>query len=112
MFGFTNRTANALRRTGTNAKELFRIMRSETPQLELENIRYLGDSGVREIMEKVKIVMDYHDKHKNQDESLEQLNAELQRLREEKRKIDEQTDIVLAKIQEKLMSQSKGGVLK
>ena len=112
MFGFTNRTANALSEAKINAKELFEIMRSETPQLELENIRYLGNSGVREIMEKVKIVMDYHDKHKDQDESLEQLNAELQRLREEKRKIDEQTNIVLAKIQEKLISQSKGGVLK
>lgn len=112
MFGFTNRTTNAFRRTGTTAKRFFEIMRSETPQLELENIRYLGDSGVREIMEKAKIVMDYHDQHKNQDESLEQLNAELQRLIEERRKIDEQTDLVLAKIQEKLKTQSKGGVLK
>lgn len=68
------------------------------------------------------IVIDYYDKHKddskievnegNEKEILESLYAELKRLKEENARIDNQISVILQKIEEMGLSESKGGIKK
>lgn len=135
--GLSTRAYNGLKRGGilydVNVKQFFEKMRDPSIRLKLQRVRNLGEAAITEILLKVGIVIDYYDNVKNKSENivtaengkieeinptlteadtLESLNAELQRLREERKRIDAQTDIILAKIQEKMLEQSKGGVSK
>jgi len=132
--GFSVRTMNCLRRAGYTPSSFFELMRKPgIREIELLRIRNMGDNGVTEIVNKTQIVFDYHERHKKKEsessektssdvsqsntnpdagESLESLNEELLKLREEMRNLTARTDAVLAKIQQKMMEQTKGGVLK
>ena len=131
--GFSVRTMNCLRRAGFTPVKFFELMRQPgLRERELLKIRNMGDNGVAEIINKTQVVLDYHDRHKKEEssldnpvsdvsnsttspessENLESLNAELLRLREEMQNLTARTDAVLAKIQQKMMEQTKGGVLK
>ncbi len=136
-FGFTTRTANSLRRGGFNSeytdRKFFELMRNTNMREELLfRLRNMGKNSVAEIINKTQIVLDYHDRHQKKQESetsqtgnpklvvpnnegeetLESLNEELIRLRLEIQRLNDRTDVVLAKIQQKMKEQSKGGVLK
>ena len=68
-------------------------------------------------MGKTNIILDYYKRHSNEkvqdeDNEIEYLKNELQRLREESKKIDTQIDTIIEKIQEKTLNQSKGGAIK
>ena len=137
-FGFSIRVWNALIRYGFNWKEnlkFFETMRNqEERDYVLRRIRNMGPVGIEEVINKTQIVFDYHDRHKAKEtessdvekhhehsntetashtgETLESLNEELLRLREEMQRLTARTDEILSKIQQKMMEQSKGGVLK
>jgi hypothetical protein len=137
LLGLSTRSRNCLKRCGfcKNAKEYFERMQNPRVEESLMRVRNMGANGLKEIMQKTNIILNYYESHKVaetdptkleeneipkndnvstriENDTAESLNAELQRLREERKKIDEQIDIVLAKIQEKMLAQSKGGALK
>lgn len=95
-----------------STKKFFEIMQSEQATALVNDIVGLGKRETLELYDKVRIVIDYNNKHQKKDESLEQLNAELQTLMKERQKIDAQLNIVMAKMQEQMKKLSKGGGLK
>ena len=136
-FGFSIRVRNCLQSyfNWGESPKFFETMRNqEERDYVLRRIRNMGQVGIEEVINKTQIVFDYHDRHKSKetessdiekhqgisdsetsgtnDETLESLNEELLRLKEEMQRLTVRTDEILSKIQQKMMEQSKGGVLK
>lgn len=124
LLAFSKKTFNALVRSnifsGINAKEYFKIFQDYNIEETLLKTRNISRTSFCEIMGKTNIILDYYKRHnkdeKNreikEDETIEYLKNELQRLREESKKIDMQIDTIIEKIQEKTLNQSKGGAIK
>lgn len=127
FLGFSTRSTHCLQRIDfcKNAKEFFEKMRNPLERVKLNRVRNLGENSLREILEKSNIVIHYYENLKEREErpknlekvelddnTLESLNTELKRLQEERKRVDNRIDIVIAKIQEKILEQSKGGILK
>lgn len=121
LLAFSGRTSRALIRShifsGINAKEYFKIIQNNNIKRILFKVRNLGKESIFEIIEKTNIIIDYYKRHSNEkvqdeDNEIEYLKNELQRLREESEKIDVQIDTIIEKIQEKTLNQSKGGAIK
>ena len=84
----------------------------------LSTLRHMVPRNVEEVYERAIIVVNYYDKHKDdkkdiidensEKETLESLYAELKRLREENARIDKEIGVILGKIEEKKLSDSKG----
>lgn len=120
-FGLSKRCVTALSRKNfcNSSKEFFLKMQSHNIENELMKARNLGERGKNEIIAKASIVINYyqlnekniinseHDSNNNED--LKELYKELGELRQASKEIDEKTDIVLAKIQEKLLNKPEGG---
>ena len=116
--GFSTRAVNVLRRAKISPKQLYELMHEPNRESILYNIRNSGNSIVQEIIFKTTIVTDFYDKKKakeetaTEDETIEGLNEELTQIRAEIQRLNARTDEILAKIQEKMLEKSKGGVLK
>lgn len=119
-FGFSVRTKNALRRAGFDTKQFFEVLQDNSREQKLLKCRNMGEKSLQEILFKTSIVIDYYDKKKKkqeeakltEEETLESLNEELAQVRAEIQRLNARTDEILAKIQEKMLTQNKGGVLK
>lgn len=117
-FGFSTRVINAFRRRGYTSKDFFEVMNNNQNKQILSKIRNLGKKGLQEVIFKTSIVFDYYDRHKkkeenaSEDEILEALNEELAQVRAEIQRLNARTDEILAKIQEKMLTNKKGGTLK
>lgn len=121
LLAFSKKTFNALVRSnifsGINAKEYFKIFQDYNIEETLLKTRNISRTSFCEIMGKTNIILDYYKRHSNEkvqdeDNEIEYLKNELQRLREESKKIDTQIDTIIEKIQEKTLNQSKGGAIK
>lgn len=115
-------------------KDFFAEVSSPDFSQRLSKIRNVGTITMREIELKLRVITDYYSNKKTNDsisseiinnstssetivtsvsdsnETLESLNNELMRLRAQSAVIDAQIDVVLAKIQEKMVTESKGGI--
>lgn len=121
-FGLSKRCVTALSRKNfcNSSKEFFLKMQSHNIENELMKTRNLGEKGKNEIIAKASIVINYYqsngkniinsEKDFDNNEDLKELYNELVELRQASKEIDEKIDIVLAKIQEKLLNKPKGGV--
>lgn len=120
-FGLSKRSVTALSRKNfcNSSKEFFLKMQLLNVEDELMKTRHLGERGKNEIIAKASIITNYyqlneksiinseHDSNNNED--LKELYKELEELRQASKEIDEKIDIVLAKIQEKLLNKPEGG---
>lgn len=127
-FGFSKRTRNCLGNARFNSKrtnnKFFKLMRNyEMREYLLSRESNIGPKVISEIIYKVQIVLDYHDRHQkntkydaetnlNDNLSLEDLNKELLRLKIEMQRLTERTDVVLEQIRQRMLEQSKGNVSK
>lgn len=127
-FGFSKRTKNCLGNARFNnqysSNKFFKLMRNyEVREYELSRKSNIGEKVIAEIVNKVQIVLDYHDRHQkntifiddsdvNDNLSLEELNNELLRLKLEMQRITERTDIVLEQVRKKLHENAKGSISK
>lgn len=101
---------------------LFDFIREPNSFVKLHKIRNMGEKSAKEVYERAMIVIDYYDRHKednkvvvnesNEKETLEYLYVELKRLREENARIDKEIGVILGKIEEKTLKDSKGGIKK
>lgn len=106
-------------------KDFFAEVSSPDFSQRVSKIRNVGTITMREIELKLRIITDYYSNKKtnnstssettvtcvsDSNETLESLNNELMRLRAQSAVIDAQIDVVLAKIQEKMVTESKGGI--
>lgn len=103
-----------------NSFNLFDFIREPNSFEKLSNVRNLGRYATEEVYERVMIVINYYDKHKddnkgiiedgNEKETLEYYYGELKRLRDENARIDKEISIVMKKIEEMGLfeSESKG----
>lgn len=123
LLGLSVRSCNALLRNGfcENAKQFFEKMISGDGQYELCNGKSIGNISINEIRIKSNIIIEYYENKKliedskkgiSLSETLESLKKELQELMEERERIDKLIDIILARIQEKSLTQTKGGASK
>lgn len=121
IFGLSKRCVTALSRKNfcNSSKEFFLKMQSHNIENELMKTRHLGERGKNEIIAKASIVINYYqsngkniinsEKDFDNNEDLKELYKELEELRHESKEINEKIDIVLAKIQEKLLNKSESG---
>lgn len=96
-----------------STKEYFQKMRDQSA-IEILAKHKAGKKTIFDILWRTKVIIDYYKRHSNEkvqdeDNEIEYLKNELQRLREESKKIDVQIDNIIEKIQEKTLNQSKGG---
>lgn len=125
--GLTVRSYTCLRRyfryvSDNSNINLFDFIREPNSLDRLNKIRNMGEKSAKEVYERAMIVIDYYDRHKednkvvvnesNEKETLEYLYAELKRLREENARIDKEIGVILGKIEEKTLKDSKGGINK
>lgn len=122
LFGLSKRCVTALSRKNfcNSSKEFFLKMQSHNIEDELIKARNLGERGKNEIIAKASIVINYYqsntknvinsEKDFNNNEDVNALYKELEELRQASKEIDAKIDIVLAKIQEKLLNKAEGGV--
>lgn len=98
--GLSSRSSNTLKRANfcKNPKEFFNKIK-ETSQEDLLRFRGLGKNTAIEIKIKADIVIDYYEKQKM--EPNEYLKSELQRLKDERKAIDDQIDYTLTLMEEK-----------
>lgn len=99
-----------------SAKEFFQKMQDQSI-IEILSKNGAGKKTIFDILWRTKVILDYYKRHSNEkvqdeDNEIEYLKNELQRLREESKKIDTQIDTIIEKIQEKTLNQSKGGAIK
>ena len=122
LLGFHKRNIYSLLRSGiiyddSSAKEYFQKMQDQSSIKSLDKVRALGKITFFDILWRTDVIIDYYKRHSNEkvqdeDNEIEYLKNELQRLREESKRIDIQIDIIIEKIQEKTLNQSKGGAIK
>lgn len=122
--GLSKNSCNSLRRFKIHEPNFnfFELMRESDALNKICKIRNIGEVFAKEIYERAIIVVNYHDKHKDdkkdiidensEKETLEYLYDELKKLREENARIEKEINIILGKIEEKTMSDSKGGINK
>lgn len=126
--GLSIRAYTSLVRSGMGCeslKEFFEEVSSPNFSKNLSHLRNVGPKLLREIELKLRIITEFYSNKKTNNstspeiidsnlspsnETLESLNNELKRLRAQSAAIDAQIDAVLAKIQEKMMAESKGGI--
>lgn len=122
-----NALSGHIRRFGNtySVSDLFEDARLGTIYEKFRKIPGLGNKSIKELVTCLQIVVDYHDRHKNDlltnmkdiefiddKENLILLSTELNRLIEEKNRIEKEINIVLEKIQNKVNVESKDGFSK
>lgn len=129
LLGLTERRARclALKNFCHNSQEFFEKLQLPNIKRDLMKINELGPKGVDEIIAKANIVINYYlnnnsiiasnSNDSTEEKSLksseyEELHKELQSLREEKARIDNQIDMVLEKIQSRIQNKDESGVAK
>lgn len=96
---------------------LFELVKSGKAETVLSNIRNMGPQYIEELVESIKILIDFKERKKSEEsindkDNLIALNAELSRLLAERSRIENEINNVLVRIQNKTNVESKGGVLK
>lgn len=124
QIGLSTRAYNfILKISFMSINELFDLSKTDEFEIRLRNVIKNGNKVYNEIILKFRIINEYYDnlKKENEDsgkdnnknvicsETLKELNNELKRLRDERNKIDTQIDLVLERIQAKTLEQSKTG---
>lgn len=116
--GYSSRTRNCLSKALFTTKDIYIIMHSPNRERKFGRIRNAGVGVVNEIMIKTSIVIDFYDEKRkkeinlNEDETIDALNQELIQIREEIQRLNNRTDEIISKIQEKMLVQGKGSALK
>lgn len=116
--GFSTRAIKVLYRGGISPKDLYELMHDSDRESQLYQFRNAGKKVVQEILLKMTILIDFYDKKEKkastatEDETIKALNEELAQVRAEIQRLNERTDEILAKIQERMEEKNKGGVLK
>lgn len=114
--GICSRTDRAFAIHGITPKKFYEMMHSKFAIDQLYKIPNIGDRAVSEIMFKGGIIADFYDKKKQrrevatEDETIDDLNNELKQIKEEIEKLNKKTDMIIAKIQKKLLENNKGGI--
>lgn len=115
-FGFSTRVKKCLMKKIYTQKEFLDILGDKHKEEKLLDIKNMGEKGVKEVIVKSSIILDYYDRHKNIDErkakeeELKTLYEELDQVQAEIRRIEERSDELLFKLQEKLHAILKGGI--
>lgn len=127
--GISNSKSNCFRRMDScSIDDFFKLVRSGHAIKELRKLRGLGEKTINEIINRVEIIVEYHDKCNNNDfeepkvelddndsnvvsskDYLVYLNDELNSLIEQRDSLNEKIEVLLAKIQE---NNTKGKVSK
>lgn len=118
LLGFSTKVRHSLLRSefSENAKDFFEKMRKPHVESSLKRINHLGEKSINEIMHKVGVVFQYYDNKRKdlqncseneEDEIMNLLIKRLTELRAEKKRIDEETDLVLWEIQQRLAEPKK-----
>ena len=126
--GLSTRALRGLKKIGLGfdtIKDFFEKVSTTDFSKDLSRLTKVGPKTIREIELKLGIITEFYSRKKINDsaaleiidsnvadstETLESLNNKLMRLRAQSAAIDAQIDAVLAKIQEKMMTESKGGM--
>lgn len=126
--GLSTRAFRGLKKIGLGfdtIKDFFEKVSTTDFSKDLSRLTNVGPKTIREIELKLGIITEFYSRKKINDsaaleiidsnvadstETLESLNNKLMRLRAQSAAIDAQIDTVLAKIQEKMITESKGGM--
>lgn len=96
---------------------LIELVKNGQAEVEINKVRNLGQQNIQELIELIKILIDYKDSQKTKTpiedkDNLINLQEELNRLLAERTRIENEINNVLMRIQNKTFDESKGGVLK